>query len=87
MTSQTIEEQIREFVWKQFPLARKRGLEPNEKWLETGLIDSLGILDVVHFLEEEFSIQMLDEELVPENFGSLEGVAHFVRRKCESGEK
>jgi len=49
-----VEEPIREFVLKSFPLARKKGITASEKWLESGVLDSLGILDLVHFLEEKF---------------------------------
>jgi len=79
--AQTIEERIREFVLKQFPLARKQGLRPQDKWLETGMLDSMGILDLVHFLEQEFSLQISDDELLPENFESLQSVVNFVRNK------
>jgi acyl carrier protein len=85
VTSQTIEEQVREFVWRQFPLARKKGLKPDEKWLESGVLDSLGILDLVHFLENEMLVQIADEELTPDNFESLERVAQFVRSKLNGG--
>ena len=79
--TQAIDDRIRDFVLKHFPLARKNGLKPEESWLESGLIDSLGILDLVHFLEQEFSIQVSDEELLPENFQSLISVVDFVRKK------
>jgi acyl carrier protein len=79
--AQTIEDRVRDFVLKQFPLARKNGLKPCERWLESGLIDSLGILDLVRFLEEEFKVQVTDEELLPDNFQSLDAVAAFVRTK------
>ncbi|MGC1484874.1 MAG: acyl carrier protein [Candidatus Acidiferrum sp.] len=79
--TQTIEDRVRDFVLKQFPLARKNGLKPEERWLESGLIDSLGILDLVHFLEEEFKVQVTDEELLPDNFQSLQAVSAFVRTK------
>jgi len=82
--SQTAENRIREFILQHFPLARKNGLKPNERWLETGMIDSLGILDLVHFLEEEFAVTIDDEELQPENFQSLESVAEFVLKKSET---
>lgn len=78
---QSIETRIREYVLKMFPLARKHGVKGDDKWLETGMLDSLGILDLVHFLEEEFSIRVSDEELLPENFQSLTGVAGFVQSK------
>ena len=79
--TQTIEDRVRDFVLKQFPLARKNGLKSDERWLESGLIDSLGILDLVHFLEEELKVQVTDEELLPDNFQSLQAVADFVRNK------
>lgn len=82
--SQTLEDRVRDFVLKQFPLARKNGIKPNEKWLESGMLDSLGILDLVHFLESEFSLSVSDDELLPENFGSLDAVVTFVRKKGET---
>ena len=82
---QTIEEQIRDFVLKQFPLARKKGLKRDEKWLQTGILDSLGILDLVHFLEDEMLVHIADDELTPENFDSLERVSQFVASKLNVG--
>lgn len=79
--TEMIEGRTREFVLRHFPIARKNGLKPDEKWLETGVLDSLGILDLVHFLEKEFSLQILDEELSPENFESLNAVTSFVQTK------
>ena len=79
--TQTIEDRVRDFVIKQFPLARKNGLKSGERWLESGLIDSLGILDLVHFLEEDLKVYVTDEELLPDNFQSLQAVADFVRNK------
>jgi len=79
--TRTVEDRISEYVLKQFPLARKRGIKSGEKWLETGLLDSLGILDLVQFLEQEFSIQIADDEMAPENFESLDVVASFVSKK------
>lgn len=79
----SMEEQIRVFVTRQFPLAAKRQVRGDENWLENGLIDSLGILDLVHFLEANFSLQISDEELLPENFQSLDAVRSFVGRKID----
>ena len=79
--TETAETRIREFMFKTFPLARKKGLQKSDKWLESGLLDSLAILDLVHFLEEEFGIHISDDELSPENFQSLEAVAAFVAAK------
>jgi acyl carrier protein len=81
---QLIEDRIQEFVLKQFPLARKNGVRAEEKWLENGMLDSLGILDLVHFLEGEFSICISDEDLLPENFQSLKAVVVFVQSKPQA---
>ena len=81
LQAQTTEDRIREFILKHFPLARKNGLKLDEKWIETGMIDSLGILDLIHFLESEFSVQISDDELLPENFESLKTVTEFVCKK------
>jgi acyl carrier protein len=80
--TQMLEERIREFVLKQYPLARKNGVKPDEKWLETGMLDSLGILDLVHFIEQELAIRVSDDELVPENFESFAQVVSFAAKKA-----
>jgi acyl carrier protein len=70
---------IRTFLHRQFPLTKNVGDE--EPLLGGGLIDSLGILDVVSFLESEFDIAVSDEELLPENFGNIRSLSDFVRQK------
>ncbi len=80
-TASTIEQRIHSFLQEKFPLVRKAGVAPDTALLETGILDSLGILDVVSFLEREFAITISDEELVPENFQSLETLSAFARKK------
>lgn len=74
---------IREFVLQKFPLARKRKVTNHDNLLESGVIDSLGVLDLVNFLEQEFSVAVSDEDLTPENFQSIERIAQFVERSLE----
>ena len=49
--------------------------------IESGIIDSLGILKLLEFLESKFSINISDEELIPENFESIESIESFISRK------
>jgi len=49
--------------------------------LETGILDSLGVLDLVSYVEQTFSIVVADEELSPENFQSVDTLASYVQRK------
>jgi acyl carrier protein len=79
-----IRERVRAFVLEKFPLARKSSLKDTDGLLERGIVDSMGILDLVSFLEEEFSIQLSDEELLPENFQSVECIAAFMQQKLNS---
>jgi acyl carrier protein len=51
---------------------------PDASFLETGLVDSTGILELVAFLEGKYELQVADEELVPENLDSVASIAAFV---------
>jgi acyl carrier protein len=70
---------IKAFLAAQFPMTKNIGYD--EPLLKNGLIDSLGILDVVTFIEKEFGFTVADEDMLPENFGSVDRVASFVRSK------
>jgi acyl carrier protein len=56
-------------------------LKDDDSFLDRGIIDSTGVLELVMFLEDELGIEVDDEELVPENLDSVERVNAFVRRK------
>lgn len=81
VTTSLIERKIHSLLLEKFPLARKVGVEKDTALLEKGILDSLGILDVVSFIESEFSITISDEELVPENFQNLGTLSAFVQKK------
>jgi acyl carrier protein len=53
----------------------------DESFLRGGILDSLGMLELVAFLEKEFAIKIADTELIPENLDSLVRVCAFVERK------
>jgi acyl carrier protein len=73
--------QIKNFVLKNFPLARQRSITENESLLDSGIVDSLGVLEMVEFLEKTFSITIYDEELIPKNFHSIQSIAVFIKQK------
>ena len=50
--------------------------------IEEKVIDSVAIFEVIDFLEDEFEIEVLDEELVPENFSSIASMARLVDSKA-----
>jgi acyl carrier protein len=83
-TADHLNERIRAFLLEKFPLARKRGVTFQDNLLESGILDSLGILDVVAFVEQNFGIILNDDELVPENFQTIERLSAFVQNKTSS---
>jgi acyl carrier protein len=74
-------EVIRTFIRRRFPLATTAKVADGDSLLDSGIVDSLGILDLVAFLEKTFSIRVGDDELDPSNFDSIASVARFVASK------
>src|SRR5689334_20536235 len=68
---QSVKAKVTSFIFEKFPLAQKRQFGEETSLLETGIVDSIGILEIVTFIEEKFSVQVGDDDLVPENFGSI----------------
>lgn len=56
-------------------------IAPDEDLLARGVIDSLGVTQLVAFIEDRFAIRVVDEELTPANFQSLEHIEAFIARK------
>ncbi len=49
--------------------------------MDNGIVDSTGVLELIAFLEETWSIEVEDEELVPENLDTLGNITRFIQRK------
>ena len=81
MPSEIITDKIRSFIIQQFPAARRRPIGVDDHLLQNGVIDSLGVLNLVGYLEKEFGVAVSDEDLLPENFASLGRMAAFVEAK------
>ena len=62
----------------------KKSFGPDSDLLEQRILDSLGLLKLVMFLERTFGIQVEDEDVVPENFESLNIIAKFVEDKMQN---
>ncbi len=75
---------IRNFIIENFLFEESETLKMDTSFLEGGIIDSTGILELVAFIEERFEIQVEDEELVPENLDSIANLAKFILKKKEA---
>lgn len=69
------------FVEKELAKGRKSNIRPDDDLLSEGIIDSLGILQLVSFIEEKFGIQIDDEDVVLENFQSVAALNNFLNSK------
>ena len=77
-----IEQKIRDFIRDNFLMGEDDGnFSSNDSLLEKGIIDSVGILELVSFLEETFDIKVEDEELVPENLDSIAFIVNYIQHK------
>lgn len=72
---------VRAFVTENFLFGREDGLMDKDSFLESGIVDSTGILQLVAFLETTYAIRISDSELVPENLDSIHSVSVFLRGK------
>lgn len=72
---------IHAWIGGQFPLARERAIDHSDSLLEGGIIDSMGVLEIVMYLEREFGVEVDDEDMVADHFESTAAIASFVGSK------
>ncbi len=79
-----IQEKLRAFIIDNFLFGNADGLENNSSFLDEGIIDSTGVLELVDFLEEQFSVTVGDDELIPENLDSVDNIVAYLGRKSKT---
>ena len=82
-----VENVLKEFIVKE--LMRETDMDSiksDDSLLEKGIIDSTGIFQLVRFIEEQFEIKVLDDELIPENFESTNAIVRFINQKLRQNE-
>jgi acyl carrier protein len=75
---------IRSYIVENFLFGDDSGLQDDTSFLDEGIMDSTAALELVDFLEKEFSIKVEDEEFTPENLDSINNVINFLQRKKNS---
>lgn len=77
-----IEAQIRQYVAQNL-LFSDNGFEyeNDDSFLQEGIIDSVGVLELVLFVEETFGVNVNDQEITPDNFDSVNKLASYIRSK------
>ena len=73
-----ITEILYKFIRENYPKARQGDLQADDRLLEKGIIDSLGLLTLIDFLETEFEIRVSDLDVTEDKFGSIQSLSGFV---------
>lgn len=76
-----IEAKIRQFIVETLYYSEDSPFADEDSFLETGIIDSMGAMELVAYVQSEFGVEVGHEEVVVENFDSIHKLANFVRRK------
>lgn len=79
-----ITEKVHQFFIDNFMLDPAIEIAEADSFLEAGIIDSTGILELISFLEKSFGITVSDHEIIPENLDSFTGINDFVNFKMHS---
>jgi acyl carrier protein len=77
----TIETEIKQHLVKNFLFTDSFDYPDDASFLEQGIVDSLGLMSLVGFVEEKFGVYVEDEDIIPENLDSVKGMADYVRSK------
>jgi acyl carrier protein len=79
--SETVK-RLREYIFDNFLFTEdENALANDDSFMEQGIIDSTGILEVITFIEEDFGFKVKDEEMLPENLDSINNLSAFIQRK------
>ena len=73
-----VEQEIRTFLTENFALGHVTQLAGDRSLTERGFIDSVGIVEVLTFLETRYEIQISDDETVPENIDTIDNIVRFI---------
>lgn len=77
-------QKLRAFVIENYLFGEEGKLGNDDSFLESGIIDSTGVLELVRFLEATYSIKVADEELIPDNLDSINKIVSFLQEKLSS---
>lgn len=81
MDGASVAQDVRRFIEDNYLFGRDHFFEDGDSFFDHSIIDSIGILQLVTFLQDSYGITVQDEELIPQNLDSITAVAAYVVRK------
>ncbi len=77
-----IEDQIKDYISKNLTFSDNGfSYDENVSFLDEGIVDSVGVMELVSFVEEDFRVKVEDLDITPDNFDSVSKIAAYIRRK------
>jgi len=81
-----IKQKIRKFIQNNFLFGTcEQEFDDDDSFMENGIIDSTGVLELVSFVEERFGVEVQDDELIPDNLDSVNKLTEYITRKIGAG--
>jgi len=77
----TANQRLRQFIASRILFTKEYPYSDEASFLEEGIIDSTNILEIIMFIEDEFNLSVEDDEILPENFDSLQKITTYIGRK------
>lgn len=81
MINQEIQTTIANYIKKYFLFDENKNIEPNASLYQDGIIDSMGTIELISFLENTYQIRFDDDELIEENFRSIASISELINKK------
>jgi acyl carrier protein len=83
-----VKSEIRQFIVENFLYGQDdNALSDDVSFMESGIIDSTGVLELVSFVQDKYKIKVSDDELIPTNFDSLKQLAGFIEKKASDQDR
>ncbi len=79
-----VRERVREYILETFYVSDPGELTDDLSLIDSGLVDSTGMLDIILFIEAEYGVRIEDRETIPENLETIARIAAFVARKTSA---
>jgi len=74
---------LRQFIINNYLHDMKAKVEDSESFLDSGIVDSIGVIELTAFVSKEYGIKIEVAEIVPENFDSLNNLENYIKRKIQ----
>ena len=81
-----IGKQLRAYIEENFIVSAAKALGDGDSLLEKGVVDSTGFIELITHLEEQYGIQVRDDEMIPENLDSIDNLCAYVSRKLAAAQ-